>query len=135
MDRLPGWEQRLQAIFDRENGAPFQWGRADCATFAADCVEAVTGRDALGPLRGSYASRIASRARMRARGWRTMAEAAGGVLEGMGARPVPPRFASAGSIGVTADGALCVRFPVGFVARFADGRFGLAANVEKAWDL
>lgn len=133
MQRVDGWEARLSAVIEREKNAPFTWGSRDCATFAADCLEAITGREVLGPLRGSYASRMASRARMRARGWQTMRQAAAGILEPLGALPVPPRFAHVGDIGVTACGVLCVRIGDGFACRDTLHRLAIVHNVEAAW--
>ena len=42
MMRLDDWEQRLEAALTAAD-KPFQWGAHDCCTFAAMCVEAVTG--------------------------------------------------------------------------------------------
>jgi len=39
--RVSGWEQRLDAAL--ADSRPFAWGESDCCTFAARCIEAVTG--------------------------------------------------------------------------------------------
>jgi hypothetical protein len=54
--RLPDWMPRLSAVMARYRDLPFAWGRADCCLFAADCVQAVTGRDPMADHRGAYAS-------------------------------------------------------------------------------
>lgn len=57
MNRTTGWEHRLYEVTLRALEIPHAWGEHDCATFAADCVEALTGIDPMGTLRGRYASR------------------------------------------------------------------------------
>jgi hypothetical protein len=41
--RLDDWDTRLEAAIAAAD-KPFVWGSHDCCTFAASCVEAVTGR-------------------------------------------------------------------------------------------
>lgn len=41
--RLEDWPGRLAAAVDAARGKVFDWKTHNCATFAADCVEAVTG--------------------------------------------------------------------------------------------
>lgn len=132
LQRADDWEARFRRVIENYAAESFAWGRADCATFAADCVEAVTGRDVLGPIRGTYGTRLAARARMKARGWNSAADAAACVLGAMGAPEIPPRFASVGDIGVTPDDVLCVRTPVGFVSVAGVG-LAKAPSVDKAW--
>ena len=54
--RHPQWETRLYEAIESAQKKPFQWGLFDCFTFAADCVEAVTGVDPMKGLRGTYES-------------------------------------------------------------------------------
>lgn len=49
-----GWEVRLNRAVEAAMGAPFEYGEHDCCTFAADCVEAMTGVDHLKGFRGRY---------------------------------------------------------------------------------
>jgi hypothetical protein len=51
--RLPDWEARLRVALDYLPGQALEWGTADCATFAADVIDALTGREVLG-----HASRL-----------------------------------------------------------------------------
>lgn len=54
--RLPGWEDRLDALL-REAADGFRgWGVRDCALFAADAVEALTGHDPAAEFRGRYST-------------------------------------------------------------------------------
>jgi hypothetical protein len=45
--RLDGWEERLEAAIEAGRTRTFAWGgiedRHDCCTFAARCIDAVTG--------------------------------------------------------------------------------------------
>lgn len=43
--RLPDWQVRFEAFVAARRAAPFAWGSNDCALFAADCVQALTGTD------------------------------------------------------------------------------------------
>jgi len=131
--RLPDWRNRLAAVIERYKIEPFEWGRTDCAHFAADCIEATTGADTLGTFRAAYTSRLTAASRLRGHRCRTVAEAASAAAEAIGAVPIPPRFARIGDVGVTSDDILAVRTSKGFVARSeTDGRF-YRVNCVKAW--
>lgn len=54
MPRTEGWQQRLYAVTIAAMGKPHQWGSHDCVTFAADCVQAICGRDPMARYRGAY---------------------------------------------------------------------------------
>ena len=58
MIQLDAWRQRLKAVLRGAMNVPLNYGRHDCALFAAACCVAVNGRD---PMRGH-------------RGYRTLAE-------------------------------------------------------------
>lgn len=45
MKKLHDWQIRFEAFLCERMGTPFSWGQNDCATFAADCVMAITGID------------------------------------------------------------------------------------------
>lgn len=49
------WERRLQAVIERWRTVEMSWSR-NCAMFAADCVEAVSGVDPIADLRGQIVS-------------------------------------------------------------------------------
>lgn len=50
--RLPDWPVRLEALLRERQARPFAWGVHDCALFAADAVQAITGQDLAQGLRG-----------------------------------------------------------------------------------
>lgn len=61
--RAPFWEGRLAALVSARALVPFAWGTNDCVTFAADAVQAVTGRDPIADIRGTWScERTAARA-------------------------------------------------------------------------
>lgn len=54
--RYPDWPARLAAHLAQVKALPFAWVGNDCCTFAAGAVLAITGVDAMAPLRGRYAT-------------------------------------------------------------------------------
>jgi len=57
--RLPDWPERLDRVIREARTRSFAYGTFDCALFAADCVQAVTGIDYAAELRG-YESKTAA---------------------------------------------------------------------------
>jgi hypothetical protein len=55
--RMPDWPERMQAAIASARHEPFQWGRHDCALFAANVVAALTGTDLAHKFRDQYADR------------------------------------------------------------------------------
>ena len=43
--RTHDWQIRFEAFIAARRAQPFAWGLNDCAIFAADCVQAITGSD------------------------------------------------------------------------------------------
>lgn len=56
--RVRDWPERLDALITSRQNWPFVWGTNDCCTFAADAVQALTGRDVMGHLRHQYATAL-----------------------------------------------------------------------------
>lgn len=54
--RLHDWPERLSEVVAAARDRPFEYGTHDCCLFAADCIEAVTGRDLAAVWRGQYAT-------------------------------------------------------------------------------
>lgn len=115
--RLPNWFANLKTTFEDYRSVPFTWGRADCATFAADCIRATTGVDVMGTWRGSYTSAATAEGRLRGRGFTSLREAVADALSAHGCPPVEPEAARNGDVGITADDVVCVRFRGMWLAR------------------
>lgn len=56
LQRAENWPELLLACVDAAHSKPFAWGTHDCCTFAADCVQAMTGIDPMEKFRGRYTS-------------------------------------------------------------------------------
>lgn len=54
LTRLVDWHARLVAYLSDASRQPFEYGRHDCATFAAGAVAAMTGTDLAEAMRGRY---------------------------------------------------------------------------------
>jgi hypothetical protein len=52
--RLPDWEERLATLTHEAQTRVFGWGMFDCCVFAAEAVEAVTGRNPMDRVRTLY---------------------------------------------------------------------------------
>jgi len=89
--RLHDWQLRFAAFERARRATPFAWGSNDCATFAADCVEALTGERLLPKLRTATTARQAMRIARDAGGLRALS------LRALG-NPVAPAFARPGDI-------------------------------------
>lgn len=61
MKRLEGWEKALFETTTLAMRRGHEWGVHDCATFAADCVEAMTGIDPIADLRGHWQGPLSAR--------------------------------------------------------------------------
>ena len=57
LPRLGDWPQRLSAHCQLWNNTPHDWNGADCVTFAADAVLAISGVDPIEDLRGRWTTR------------------------------------------------------------------------------
>lgn len=55
--RLPDWEARLGAFLRENRKRPFEWGKFDCALFAASAAQAVIGEDRAADFREQYRDR------------------------------------------------------------------------------
>jgi hypothetical protein len=68
MTRRTDWRARLTAELRNWKDRPFEYGRADCALFAAACVKAMTGTDLARGLRG-YRTEAEGLRKVRAKGF------------------------------------------------------------------
>jgi hypothetical protein len=91
-----GWEVRLAQAIEAARQRPFVWGQHDCATWAFDVREALTGapRPAW-----SYTTEAGGRRWMKRQGWNSFTEAATAIL----GEPVAPLMAQRGDIVLVDD--------------------------------
>jgi hypothetical protein len=89
--RRPDWQLRLEAFVSGRQAQPFAWGVNDCAVFAADAVEALTGERHWPHLRGLPTARVALRVLREHGGLAAMA------TQSLGA-PLPPGYAGVGDL-------------------------------------
>ena len=52
--RIQEWPEVLNDKIREAENAPFEWGKADCCLWAADVVNAITGKDYAAEFRGKY---------------------------------------------------------------------------------
>src|SRR5690606_33693205 len=91
------WQVRFEAFLKGRRCAPFAWGSNDCALFAADAVEAITGEHLCPQLRGHRDVRQALRVLAREGGVRGIASQALG-------EPIRPTLARVGDVVVVPAG-------------------------------
>jgi len=78
--RVEGWGARLDAVIQAATERPFSWGEHDCCTFAADCVDAVTGTRLWPAGLGAYTTSVGAQKAMFACGWQTVEDALDAVV-------------------------------------------------------
>ena len=134
LTRLADWPLRLEAFLAARQQQPFAWGAQDCATFAADAVQAITGVDVAPPaLRRHRHARAALRSLRAHGGLPAIAQAALGT-------PIPLVLAGVGDVLLTRPSAQA-HHPMLAVCNgssaIAPGPFGLVsiglAQVSHAW--
>lgn len=65
MTRKSNWEAELANFISARRESAFEWGVNDCALFAADAVEAITGDDPAPDFRGVYSDQAGARQALR----------------------------------------------------------------------
>lgn len=93
-----GSRKRLIAYVSGAARTPFEWGRHDCALFAAGAVKAQTGKDPACGLRGQYRTAAGAMKHLRKLGYTSL-----GDLIGAQFREVSPAFAQVGDLAVVHD--------------------------------
>lgn len=124
MTRVPNWPAVLAEQVELHRSEPFEWGKNDCALFAATVVQALTGVDLSAGLRGRYTT---------ARGAKRHINAAGGMRAlAAGLQEKPVNLAQRGDVvlamcegretfGVVVGGGhWCAPGPAGLVFRGMD---------------
>jgi hypothetical protein len=64
IQRKQTWQTLLHVFLEARCRQPFAWGSNDCALFAADAVNAITGTDLGADFRGKYATQAEAEALM-----------------------------------------------------------------------
>jgi len=64
MKRFENWPELLAAFLEQHKATPFEWGRFDCALFAADAIHIMTGVDLAEDFRLQYDSALGATRQM-----------------------------------------------------------------------
>ncbi|OCP04994.1 MULTISPECIES: hypothetical protein [unclassified Ensifer] len=80
MKRFDDWYPRLAAYVSSVRRLPFEYGRHDCALFAAGAVAAMTGIDPAAKLRGKYSTLAGGLKKLRRLGFDNHADFAASIL-------------------------------------------------------
>jgi hypothetical protein len=80
MRRVAGWEQTLHRFNMACLRRPFAWGEFDCALYAADAINAMTGVDFAADFRGRYDSEESAWRFLASLGYRDLGELASSRL-------------------------------------------------------
>ena len=133
MKRRDDWVERLNETVRAALARPFAWGTHDCATFAADCVLAMTGADPAARWRGTYATALGAQRALFHDGLWDLA-ALGDRLFGP---PIAPAYAQRGDVVLAPlDGHMTAAVVVGAIA-VGPARDGLravaVAEATRAW--
>lgn len=78
--RYHDWRTRLSAYLHEVAPASFEWGRHDCALFAAGAVEAMTGHDFAAEYRGRYKTLIGGLRHLKKAGFSDHADLAASIF-------------------------------------------------------
>ena len=106
--RLEQWPERLADLIEARHAQPFAWGVQDCALFACDAVQAMTGIDPAIAFRGRYKDRRGAYSALGqflgVDGKRHSKAALGSVWAKIAVKhgwwEVPPAFAQRGDVGL-----------------------------------
>lgn len=94
MIRFEDWPSRLLAAVHDAERTPFAWGSHDCALFAANVVQSMTGEDFAAPFRGRYSTGTGALLALRSNGAEDLADYVTRVL----GEPIAPALARRGDV-------------------------------------
>lgn len=80
MSRFEDWPQRLAVCIDQHKDKPFAWGTHDCVTFAAACVEAITGVNKLADIGVTWSTELGAARAIKRLGFDNLGDAVASVL-------------------------------------------------------
>lgn len=104
LKRFDDWPGRLLALIAERRAVPFAWGRHDCALFACDAVEAMTGVDPAKGLRGTYRSAPGARRALKDFAGGGITATARKIAKAHGCPEVPVLLARRGDLAIVATG-------------------------------
>lgn len=81
LNRVEDWPLRLNEAIDAARDKPFEWGKHDCATWAAEIVQAVTGKAIKLPRFDAYGSASEASDVLKRLGFEYLSDAVSTVLE------------------------------------------------------
>ena len=100
LKRRDDWPGRLLALIAERRATPFAWGRHDCALFACDAVEAMTGVDPAKGLRGKYRSALGARRALKEHAGAGLTATARKIAKVHGCPEVPVLMAQRGDLAI-----------------------------------
>jgi len=131
--RVTDWEDRFNDVFEKYQTLPFAYGTADCFTFPADVILAITGQDILAPYRG-YSSKAEAAKLIVTLGGKHQGDAFAVHFP-----DVHPFFARRGDVGyMDYDGGVAtgVFTHQGFTCKSEEGLISVSPErVRKAWKI
>lgn len=92
------WPEALSAAVNAARHRPFVWGSNDCALFAADVIEAMTGTDVAKKFRGKYKTARGAAGQMKRFAGGGIPELADKIAEQYGLDAIEPAFAQRGDV-------------------------------------
>ena len=136
--RFDNWPELLAAFLAQHRNTPFDWGRFDCALFAADAIHVMTGTDLAEPFRLQYAHAVGARRKLHefCGGW--LEEAMLKICAQHGLEEIPVELAQRGDLLLWLDqeGHPAAGIADGKNGIFA-GKYGLAhvpiVRTDRAW--
>ena len=139
MNRFPDWPERLQRYVKQNRDNPFEWGTFDCALFACNVVQELTGVDFAESFRGAYSDKRGAALALKAFAGGDLTATVEKNAKAYGCPEVSVRRARRGDVVLCrVDGmsALAICLGATFVAAGPDGlTFHPMARAERAWSV
>lgn len=80
LKRVEGWDINLVTVTNAMSSRPHIWGDNDCAIFAANAIEAMTGADLMAKIRGRYSTAIGAARVIKNDGFESLADYVSSLL-------------------------------------------------------
>lgn len=98
MERLEGWEIKLDDFIKSRQNQKFQWGIQDCCLFACDAIREITGEDIADHFRGQYKTKDQAYLMLYAFSGGGLDEATKKIMEQFGMPEIKREFAGRGDV-------------------------------------